>query len=271
MDKRLLSLSGVFAVKKPQGESSAQTLNRLKKVLFAAASIKNPRRHMLKALKVGHGGTLDPMATGVLVVGLNGGCKELSSYLSGSKRYLAKGRFGQHYDTLDCTGTLMHEDAEWAQKLPDARARELIEAQLPQLVGPAVMQRPPAYSAVHVDGQRAYRLARDGSKPPSGQGDPAVYEADFAIPARPVAVHSIVLTHWDRPAFELDIECGGGCYVRSIIRDLAAALGTVAHMTALERVQQGHLFTIADTVAEEDWSNLDRIEQAICDTKHRRQ
>ena len=116
--EKLLSLNGVFAVLKPAGETSAKTVDRVKSALIRSALPKAtatqvPSRNFPRQIKVGHGGTLDPMATGVLVIGPNGGCKELTKYLSGSKSYVAEARFGEHFDTLDCTGKLLQTDAKW--------------------------------------------------------------------------------------------------------------------------------------------------------------
>lgn len=302
MDKKLMSLNGVFAVFKPAGESSAKTIDRVKSTLLRSAlnkidsenGVKSAPNHLFKRLsrqiKVGHGGTLDPMATGVLVVGLNAGCKDLSKYLAGPKTYLAQGRFGEHYDTLDCTGRLLQRDENWqnkAEKITDEMVRE-------KFVGDAVMQVPPAFSAIHVNGKRAYDLARKESESivasetlnsdnnnniivssTTDRSNSSVNclnddscnieplkEASFSIPARPVAINSLIYTA-TLPTFNLSVECGGGCYIRSLIRDLAAEVGTLAVMTELSRVKQG-VFTLEMCLkGEEEWSDLGIVEEAI--------
>ena len=289
MDKKLTSLNGVFAVFKPAGESSAKTIDRVKTALLRCAlnkgnsenGVKAPPNHLFKRLsrqiKVGHGGTLDPMATGVLVVGLNAGCKDLSKYLAGPKTYLAQARFGEHYDTLDCTGRLLQRDESWrgkVEKLSDEIVRE-------KFVGETVMQVPPAFSAIHVNGKRAYDLARKESESvettlndstpltdivvdDSGKIE-ALREASFTIPARPVAINSLLYTFTPStlPAFTLSVECGGGCYIRSLIRDLAAEVGTLAVMTELSRVQQGVFTLEMCLMGEEEWADLEVVEEAI--------
>jgi tRNA pseudouridine55 synthase len=287
MDKKLMAMNGVFAVFKPAGETSARTIDKLKttiirQALGPAASNNQIFKRLSRQIKVGHGGTLDPMATGVLVIGLNAGCKELGKYLTGSKSYVAEARFGEHYDTLDRTGKLLQSDEGWMEAV-----KEVTEI-IPKFVGEAVMQVPPAFSAIHVNGKRAYEIARKESEIESGasteitsetiesksgsvdssdipdSSDSKVVqpqkEASFDIPPRPVAIHSITYTPLSLPTFRLSVSCGGGCYIRSLIRDIAAEVGTLAHMTELERVKQG-IFTTDMCLRE--WDDLDKIEEAI--------
>lgn len=282
-----MGMNGVFAVFKPAGETSARTIDKLKttiirQALGPAASNNQIFKRLSRQIKVGHGGTLDPMATGVLVIGLNAGCKELGKYLTGSKSYVAEARFGEHYDTLDRTGKLLQSDEGWMDAV-----KEVTEI-IPKFVGEAVMQVPPAFSAIHVNGKRAYEIARKESEIESGasteitsetiesksgsvdssdipdSSDSKVVqpqkEASFDIPPRPVAIHSITYTPLSLPTFRLSVSCGGGCYIRSLIRDIAAEVGTLAHMTELERVKQG-IFTTDMCLRE--WDDLDKIEEAI--------
>ena len=272
---RLTGLNGVFAVLKPTGESSAKTVDRVKTALIrsalskaAASTHPGALKKLSRQIKVGHGGTLDPMATGILVIGLNGGCKELSRYLSGPKSYMAEARFGEHFDTLDCTGKLLQRDATWRDKC------DRVEAVLGKFVGEAVMQVPPAFSAIHVNGQRAYDLARKDSAagntetdeaPLSLAGPPVVAqrEASFDIPARPVSIESVTYTPLTLPLFPQSVRCGGGCYIRSLIRDIAAELGTLAVMTKLERCKQGIFELDMCLGSEEEWGKLESVEEAI--------
>ena len=281
-----MGLNGVFAVFKPAGETSARTIDRVKNSLIRlalgpSASNKQLFKRFSRQIKVGHGGTLDPMATGVLVVGLNSGCKELGKYLTGSKSYVAEARFGEHYDTLDRTGKLLQTDEGWEEGV------KKVEEIIPKFIGEAVMQVPPAFSAIHVNGKRAYEIARKESEStdtaseqiPSElvtadsatlkqniqvSSDSSIVlpqkEASFDIPSRPVAIHSIIYTPLSLPTFRLSVSCGGGCYIRSLIRDIAAEVGTLAHMTELERVKQG-IFTMEMCLRE--WDDLDKIEEAI--------
>lgn len=265
MDKKLLSLNGVFAVLKPAGETSSATVERLKRVLLRTATADNNDRHAFKRLaktvKVGHGGTLDPMATGILVIGLNGGCKRLSTFLSGKKTYVAEGRFGEHFDTLDCTGKCLIKDDGWKEN----GALERVSEVLSRFCGQPIMQRPPAFSAIHLNGVRAHELARkhvDSSSSASLSSD--LKKEPFELPERPVNVYDLkysILDH-ETGLFQLEIDCGGGCYVRSLIRDLAGAVDSVATMTALKRIRQG-VFTEDHCLLDSDFPNFEAIAEAI--------
>lgn len=266
MDKKLLATNGVFAVFKPAGETSAKTVERVKNGLIRSAlgplaAQKHAFKNLAKKIKVGHGGTLDPMATGVLVIGLNGGCRRLSEFLSGRKAYRAEARFGEHFDTLDCTGKMVVSDDSWRTN----GALEKVPMILSKFIGEAVMQRPPAFSALHINGVRAHELARNSSKEAvegSEEGD--MKKEPFDMPARPVAIYDLKYRVLDAESgkFELEVECGGGCYIRSIIRDIAEAVDSVATMTALERTKQG-LFTAEMCIPAADVDRLDVISEAI--------
>lgn len=175
-------------------------------------------RRAARTRRVGHAGTLDPFATGLLVIAV-GSCTRLLPYLSGEpKVYEATIRFGVATDTDDRTGSVVHTEA-----VPNLEASRLADA-LASLTG-AIMQVPPSYSAKHVDGQRAYTLARRGR--------------DVSLAPVAVMVHS-----WDVLASEgadlaVRITCGGGTYVRALARDLGRALGTVAHCATLRRMASG--------------------------------
>ncbi|KAM5243655.1 pseudouridylate synthase TRUB1 isoform 3-T3 [Hipposideros larvatus] len=199
---KLLSLSGVFAVHKPKGPTSAELLNRLKEKLLAEAGMPSPEwtKRKKQTLKIGHGGTLDSAARGVLVVGIGRGTKLLTSMLSGSKRYIAIGELGKATDTLDSTGKVTEE------KPYDKITQEDIEGILQKFTG-NIMQVPPLYSALKKDGQRLSTLMKRG-------------EAVEAKPARPVTVYSLSLQKFQPPFFTLDVECGGGFYIRSLVSDI---------------------------------------------------
>lgn len=178
--KGLTLLNGIFGVRKPEGESSARTVERVKKRLIElllmsegatndhsspthrphahaqARSTDHLARELGRRLKVGHGGTLDPIATGVLVIGLGEGCKRLSTFLgSVTKTYRATGRLGQAYDTLDRTGVVMRE-APWEGRVTAERINELLKE---RFTG-TIKQRPPLFSALRINGERAYAVAR---------------------------------------------------------------------------------------------------------------
>lgn len=232
---------------------------------------------MERKFKVGHGGTLDPMASGVLVIGLGRGCKDLSGFLSGHKTYLATGQFGKSFDTLDKTGVLSGE-APIPESLTEDSFREILKF---RFTGD-IMQRPPAFSAVHVNGERAYDLARRmrSSEEPSGESkdgssvelkdtSPAevpVKRAELELPERPVHIERIEVTRWALPEFDLEIVCGGGTYVRSLIADSAKAVETLGAMYALERTRQGP-FGLEDCLKLEDCADLELVRKTLRESK----
>lgn len=207
--------SGLAALKKPAGLSSFSALGPLKRRLGGS--------------KIGHTGTLDPFATGLLVV-LAGSYSHLSPIFMGlDKRYLATLRLGVETDTLDPEGKVVKE-------LPPP-GREAFEAALPGFRGP-ILQRPPAYSALHVDGKRAYELARAGT--------------ELELPARPVTIYGLELLDFEGDRARLSVSCSSGTYIRSLARDLGAASGSCASLSALERSSIGP-FSLAEAVEAEDF------------------
>mmetsp|Transcript_30463 Transcript_30463/g.93094 ORF Transcript_30463/g.93094 Transcript_30463/m.93094 type:complete len:352 (-) Transcript_30463:84-1139(-) len=182
-------------------------------------------------LKVGHGGTLDPMAEGLLVLGVGMGCKGLDGYLKGGKAYRATAKLGEETDTQDIMGEVIRRAATTHVSLADLREAAA------GLTG-TILQRPPIYSALRRDGKRLHELARAGK----------VSEED--VEPREVTIHHLEVTHLDEATgtFGLNVRCGGGTYVRTLIVDLARAVGSAAHMTALVRTQVGP-FACEDTGA----------------------
>ncbi|XP_037661109.1 probable tRNA pseudouridine synthase 1 isoform X1 [Choloepus didactylus] len=241
---KLLSLSGVFAVHKPKGPTSAELLNRLKEKLLAEAGISSTEwtKRKKQTLKIGHGGTLDSAARGVLVVGIGRGTKMLTSMLSGSKRYIAIGELGKATDTLDSTGRVTEE------KPYDEITQEDIESILQKFTG-NIMQVPPLYSALKKDGQRLSTLMKRG-------------EVVEAKPARPVTVYSLSLQKFQPPFFTLDVECGGGFYIRSLVSDIGKELSSCANVLELTRTKQGP-FTLEEHALPEDKWTIDDIAQSL--------
>lgn len=212
-------LTGLFCVAKPAGITSRAVVDELSR--------------LTRSRRVGHAGTLDPLATGVLLVCLGPATRLVSLAQSLPKRYLARFELGKVSDTDDCTGEVtVVEHAP----LPN---RDDLERLLPRYTG-VISQVPPQYSAIKLGGQRAYDLARQGQQAP--------------LEPRPVEVHALHLRAFESPFFELEIECGSGTYVRSIGRDLGRDLGCGAVMTNLERTAIGP-FTLARAVTLE---SLDR-------------
>ncbi|XP_024153933.1 probable tRNA pseudouridine synthase 1 isoform X1 [Oryzias melastigma] len=241
---KLQSLNGMFAIYKKKGPTSADVLNALKEALLKEAGVEssNPRKRRKQWLKMGHGGTLDSAASGVLVVGVGNGTKMLSSMLTGSKKYVAVGELGKATDTLDATGSVVLE------KGFDHITRLELEEKLKSFTGD-IMQVPPLFSALKKDGQRLSVLLKQGHKVE-------------AKPARPVTVYSLTLQEFTPPLFTLDIECGGGFYVRSLVDELGKALASCAHVKDLVRTKQGP-FTLQEHVLHEQQWTLEDILQAL--------
>ncbi|XP_053167995.1 pseudouridylate synthase TRUB1 isoform X2 [Hemicordylus capensis] len=240
---KLLSLNGLFAVYKPKGTTSAAVLNQLREKLLTEAGLPKPRWKKRKHIfKIGHGGTLDSMATGVLVVGIGKGTKILSSMLAGSKKYTAVGELGKATDTFDSTGKVTEEmPYDWITK-------DDIENVLQKFMG-SIMQVPPLYSALKKDGERLSTLVKEG------------YAVE-AKPARPVMVYSLTLRNFKPPLFTLDVECGGGFYVRSLVNDIGKELSSCATVQELTRTKQGP-FTLEEHVLYEDKWTIGEIAQSL--------
>lgn len=208
-------ISGWLVVDKPAGMTSTAVVNKV--------------RWALQAKKAGHAGTLDPEATGVLAVALGEATKTVPYITDALKAYRFAVRFGQATNTDDGEGEVIAT----SDTRPDDNE---IKAALGAFVGD-IMQVPPKFSAVKIDGQRAYKLARDGE--------------DVEIAARPLWVEELVLT--DRPDADtavLEMTCGKGGYVRAIARDLGEALGCKAHVTWLRRLWSGP-FEVGDGLSFE--------------------
>lgn len=213
---------GVLNFDKPIGLTSREIVNRVVKLVRPA--------------KAGHAGTLDPLATGVLVVCVGHATRLISMVQEGRKRYLARFILGQCSDTDDITGVVSPGN-DWT-----GISRQNLESVLDEFVG-SIDQVPPQFSAVHVQGQRAYDLARRGET--------------VELSARTVDVFSVRLTQFQPPEFEVDIECGSGTYIRSIGRDVGSRLGCGAVMTSLRRLSVGEFH--ADEAVSPDALTADTI------------
>jgi tRNA pseudouridine55 synthase len=179
-------------------------------------------RRLFNAQKAGHAGTLDPMATGVLAIALGEATKTVPFVMDGEKLYRFTIRWGEATDTDDAEGKVI----EASPARPDNSA---IEAMLPRFTG-EIMQVPPQYSAVKVDGERAYDLAREGEV--------------VDLEPRPILIREVRLTATPEPELGADhatfeMACGKGSYVRAWARDFARALGTVGHVSELRRLRVG--------------------------------
>ena len=211
---------GLVIVDKPAGMTSHDVVARI--------------RRMARTRRVGHAGTLDPMATGVLVVGVEKATRLLGHLTLADKDYLATIRLGQATDTDDAEGTVI------ATVSAASVAAEAVRAAIVPLTG-EIEQVPPGISAIRVGGQRAYRLTREGAAP--------------ELKARPVTVASFEMTGARRDGDLLDVDvavtCSSGTYIRALARDLGAALGVGGHLTALRRTRSGpYRIEAAQTLGE---------------------
>src|SRR4051794_215843 len=226
---------GVLNVNKPKGVTSRDAVDRVERLVRPA--------------KAGHAGTLDPLATGVLVICVGQATRLIRFVQRMPKRYLTTFLLGHTSETDDIERNVV--------AIPNANVptREAIDSLLPQFVGD-IQQRPPAHSAIKIAGRRAYKLARKG--------------AAFELAARTVTIHRIDVLRYEYPELELDIECGSGTYIRALARDLGAALGTAAVMSALERTAIGP-FQIKQSIVldrltpETLMQNLQPAIAAVCD------
>ncbi len=206
-------LNGWLIVDKPPGMTSTDVVNRV--------------RRGFDAQKAGHGGTLDPLATGVLPVAFGNATKTVPYVMDGTKLYRFTLRLGDARDTDDADGKTV---ATSPARPTDAQ----INAALPAFIGD-IMQVPPVYSAIKVDGERAYDMARDG-RPPD-------------LPPRPARVDRFTLVErTDRDTAVFEVQSGKGVYMRSLARDLAQACGALGHVAALRRLRVGP-FTEAQAIS----------------------
>ena len=217
---------------KPAGVTSADVTNRLKAVIVEGARKKCPGV-TIKQIKVGHGGTLDKAASGVLVVGVGEDCKKLSTFLKSEKLYECVGKLGEATDTRDVEGKVV-EKASWEH----VKEADIVKALKEHFCG-EISQIPPVYSALKRGRKRASDLAREG----------VVF-----IPApRKVTIYSIKLMKFQPPFFKISVHCSSGTYIRSIVHDLGQHLDTAAHVTELCRTRQAS-FSLDSALSEHDWT-----------------
>ena len=196
--------NGIIPVNKPQDWTSFDVVNKIK--------------HLLKIKKVGHLGTLDPMATGVLLVTVNKATKLFDLMQEKKKTYIAKFEFGYSTDTLDATGKIEQQ----TDNLPSIEMLNSIKA---DFIG-EIDQIPPKYSAKSINGKRAYVLARQN--------------IEFEISAKKVKIYDIDFIEYKHNVLTLKIVCGSGTYIRSLCRDIAKKVNSLATMTGLVRTDVGN-------------------------------
>ena len=339
---------GLIAVHKPLTWTCNDVVSYIRNILSRDAQSRGFEGKMRKRgkplMKVGHGGTLDPLASGVLVIGIGKGTSKLQSYLEGDKQYTAMVELGYETTTLDAEGDIV-KTMDWKHVTSIDSIRETV---VPKFTG-KIQQVPPLYSAIRVDGKRLYEIARNGDEKDA---------QDVEIPMRDVEVHKLEVekslsdsvmksgvvdgkkykeavkemeaaaasaaaekaaaaappppedeqesndegatpgkkkkkkrrggnkkrtekkkyfdestvptvqcdsttdaTSFELPLFTLNVSCGGGTYIRSIVRDIGYEMDTVATMTGLVRTKQGP-FLLEDALRREDW-NADKIYEAM--------
>ncbi len=220
-------MTGFLNIDKRRGDTSAYVVNRVKRLIRPACG----------KTACGHLGTLDPLASGVLPVGIGGATRLFDYFLEKHKTYVARFRFGATTETLDAEGTVTV-----GGRVPEGHE---IAGALASFTG-KIAQIPPKFSARCLDGKRGYELARDG--------------LDFDLPAKEVEIFSFDLLGQTAPdEFEFRIECSGGTYIRSLSRDLALALGTQGYTSALRRTKSGvfdeETAVPLETLTPENWQN----------------
>ncbi|HKP98737.1 MAG TPA: tRNA pseudouridine(55) synthase TruB, partial [Actinomycetes bacterium] len=225
-------MDGVLVCDKPAGLTSHDVVARV--------------RRLAGQRRVGHGGTLDPPATGVLVMALGRATRLLPFLPTEPKHYLAEIAFGAETDTLDAAGTVT------AIAAIDGVDTQRLRAAMAGFLGPQE-QVPPMVSAIKVDGERLYAKARRGE------------EVERA--PRPIVIHDLELlglAQGERPVATVSVVCSGGTYVRSLAADLGRSLGTLAHLASLRRTAVGR-FAEADAHTLEVLAEPGRLEAAVLD------
>lgn len=220
---------------KEEGDFHAGALMLIDKPLhWTSFDVVNKVRYALRAkcgkIKVGHAGTLDPLATGLVMVCTGKWTKRIEEFMASEKEYVATVRFGATTPSYDLEKEI---DATYPY---EHITKELIESVLPQFLG-KIMQVPPLFSAIRIDGKRAYEKARKGS--------------DEEPDAREIEIMELEILSYNAPDLEIRVRCGKGTYIRSLARDLGRACQSGAHLIALRRTRSGE-YSVNDANNLED-------------------
>lgn len=225
----------IILIDKPAGISSFGVVAKIRGKLKAEFGHK---------IKVGHTGTLDPFATGLLILLSGKMTKKSSEFLKLDKIYEAILKLGYTSTTGDPEGEITEYDSTWAGDgaggTPDTRSRKASTVGEAATAGPAqsiivstlnsfigkIRQTPPKFSAIKINGQRAYKLAREGK--------------DFEIPSREIEIYSIEILKYNYPELKIRVHCSSGTYIRTLAEDIGTALNTGAYLTALRRIKIGN-------------------------------
>lgn len=215
------ALNGWIILDKPLNITSAAAVGRVKR--------------LLKPKKIGHGGTLDPLASGILPLALGEATKLFNYVAANEKGYRFTIQFGEARTTDDAEGEVIETSSVFPRE-------EQVIPVLKQFEG-EILQTPPAFSAIKVDGKRAYDMARAGE--------------EVTLKARPIQIYKLLFLNMEsHSSASFEVTCGKGTYVRSLARDIAQALGTVGYVSALRRIQVGRF-------SEKDAISLDSLEEMV--------
>lgn len=247
-------MDGIVFIDKPKGWTSFDVVAKVRGTLRAEArkSLENrdqrlektPQNSNLKPqaskVKVGHTGTLDPLATGLLIIVTGSYCKRAQEFSKLDKVYEAEVTLGQTSTTDDDEGV----KTAYSDFVPDEKA---VLTVLRALRG-EILQTPPPYSAIKVDGQRAYKAARKGK--------------EVVIEPRKVTIYDISEVNYEYPKLTFIVKVSSGTYIRSLARDIGAKLGTGAYLSGLRRIQVGN-FDIKDALSVEDFAGTTSISNVV--------
>ncbi|MCT4613336.1 MAG: tRNA pseudouridine(55) synthase TruB [Marinifilaceae bacterium] len=216
----------LIVLNKPYEWTSFDLVNKIK--------FKLKHKYRVKKIKVGHAGTLDPLATGLMLVCVGKYTKKIESLQSTTKEYIADIKLGESTPSFDLETEVDHTFPT------DHITIEKIQESLTEFVGD-IMQRPPTFSAVKVDGKRAYSYARAGK--------------EVEIKEKPIRINSIEILSYENNILRLRIDCGKGTYIRSLARDIGQKLDSGAHLTALQRTKVGE-YNIENALEIEDFISI---------------
>lgn len=215
LDQILTNQSGILLIDKPTGPTSHDLVNWLRRVT--------------RIRRIGHTGTLDPLASGLMIMLVGRESTKLQDlFLKQDKSYLVTGQLGMTSDTYDITGNVLTHNDNW-RKLTKAKLLEVIE----QFRG-EISQTAPIYSAIKVGGQKLCDMARRAAAPRHSL-------INLHLPIRQITIYNIILTDYSLPHFSLEVSCSSGTYIRSLIHDIGQILGSGAVVTALRRNKIGDL------------------------------
>ena len=229
-------MDGIILIDKPENMTSFGVVARIRRVLTEKVREEYKKRGTIapKMVKVGHTGTLDPFATGLLIILVGKATKRSNEFLKLDKEYIAEIRLGETSTTGDPEGEITKTFKGGAEEIP---SREKVEEVLEGFKG-EILQRVPTYSAVKIHGERAYKLARKGK--------------DFETPERKVRIYEIEVLEYEFPRLKIRAKVSSGTYIRTLGEDIGSKLGVGAYLTGLRRTRIDK-YKIEDAITLEEW------------------